>query len=1777
MKNLHSLTIKALLDSVSLPSRCRVLFRYVATLAIFLCLGIGNVWGNDYKYYGDDNWDGVPMTVSSGGAYEYYGPTSRTWHEFRIKLMDGSATYRYTYVSEYFNSTDMAVGEYKSDGCVENPLSVDYYIIIWKPNTDFNATSDPVICASTTLPDDTSGDPGDVVIYSATCIVASRVNINSYTTNQEITASQATITGGKLYVNNGHSSAGGMMRPSIGPSGTTKSAFYMYGSKHSFKVSLNSPTVLQVGDVISAKLYMDSGTYPEDNNGLWFSTSSTRPGSAPTTKATVTSANTWQDISYTITAGDGLVGQSVFYIYYALRTNDSRTAFTDFVITRPSCTAPDHVDIDGRWDYFGGETISLTATAYDDGDNEITTGITGYQWKHNGVDVVGATSQTLSVSNCTVSDAGDYSCVVSTGVVCSTESSLYGTKVYVLQCYTGGATTYNFTRVGDTQTGTAEVTLAGSTQRELKIYAGSTASTDYYMGNNGTIDEDAINWDFEGGKNNVKLNPGLGGTFTFTIDYSANGGAPKVTVTYPRKTIYLTPNSDWKSNSAKFAIYYFRDGGSTGWTDFLNPYICDDNVYIAEIPQWNGVKMNGVRLNNTCTSPDWSDKWDQTSDLTVTSNDHIEITGWSYSQNYTTFSVPTYSISFANGGGSGSMSSLTGIPCEGDQALTVNTFTKSGYFFAYWTADVDVTVGGATITAGDPIANGATIQNITSNIALTANWTERANIPGIVDRYNGATFSGDMTWFGERDEYFDLGPTDGDNRTRWIEWPIHLTASGEYSVSEESYCANGHTFLLELYDGATLKASYTTQDCGWGTGYQSCTQDATWDLSGVTPGDYTLRVKNNTKWGKPKLKSITIAIPFSYTKVPDRELYGDEGDSHRAEGTINNAVVNVPLFSTGAITKNDATRTLTIGSETVVAPETETGRLDNIPYDKSPGYTDASPTWRFDHWDITNLNDIKAVYIPTFPVDYQTNGGIINIPYAEYAHWYRYTGREEDYTELPMDLTKEGFVFAGWYQNSTVQLFSTLPGHYYGGYVKSPSCDADSCDYRLKAHWILDCDEAQSLSKVTLTGSGTSSYTVTGYNEEEYAGTPVVNVSSTYVDADADNDGNNERGYKLDTDGSSIVFATLKKGTFRAGDLVRVVITAPNTHRIISSTASNLTLYYGTGTSDATLLVNIQRIKSDTVVEYYLDADDVDKMELAHATGVGVFRESINGEDPCVHSVEIFGCRDLVFDDSYGNHLWSEPRNWGPTYSEIPSYYQATRINKPCIVDIADAQALNVKLCKQYGDRDGSLVINANAGLEVTQRVSEVHGTDYSTLYPVQASDLVILSNSSNQGALVHGDTEGNTHATVQFYARGNGAKREGNTSDLSTATWQYMGVPFSDVTNAQSHYYAGWMCQWIENTKGNAGSNWMWIVNGNPLYPFTGYCLTQAAAKTYTNTGTLVPSTNQTLTLTYEGTLAWKGWNMFANSWMAPIDVSKFIAADFVGEVEQSIYQFNTGISNGTTAVQGEGAGAGQYVAVPIESASSMLETNRYISPMQGFYVFANASGTNTITLNYNRLVRKSDHSALSVGPNRAKKVEDDEPMMPRVIIDVKGEHFSDRLYVFENAEQTNGFDNGWDGWKFEGESYAPQLMTRTGDLDLAVDVSPAFGGKRIAFRVGEDTEYTLHFSSTEEGLYLRDLSNNIETEITEGGTYTFMAFNTTSEERFEIVDRRAELPDGLEEVTNNATYDILDMTVYTAEGRLVLHRTTDFNKPLNLPQTGAYIINLNTTNGKQVHKIIF
>ena len=501
-----------------------------------------------------------------------------------------------------------------------------------------------------------------------------------------------------------------------------------------------------------------------------------------------------------------------------------------------SCTDPNHVDVSGAWDRFAGETISLTATAYSSAGtgSPIAAGdITGYQWYKGGTaegnKIAGATSATYTKDNCTLSDAGDYYCKISTGATCSTMSSAFGVKVYALDCYTGGTATHNFTRVGATQTGTLELTLTASTGYLFKVRQGAV-----YLGNNGTINEDENTWEFTTSGSNVTVNSGLGGTFTFTLDYSSNADEPILAVTYPRKTIYLVPNSDWLSNSAKFAYYYYGASGGTGWTDFIEANACGMS---AEIPQWNGLNVIAVRFNSSEATPGWNGEghvWNQTSDVTITADkDLITITGWNNSQTYTAYAVPTYAISYNKGtNGTGTRANDTKTCGTAFTLPDTQVFTRSGYTMDGWSTsdggDKAYNLGGSyTTNAAQTFYPHWAIVNYTITYNLNSGTQQVSPAPATSYNVNSSTitlptptregydFAG---WYANSDlstggVQTSIAAGSTGNKTYWAKWTIKSYAVNWYvgGTDEENKLTTGSQ-TTNVNHGSKVTTLPTTPD-----------------------------------------------------------------------------------------------------------------------------------------------------------------------------------------------------------------------------------------------------------------------------------------------------------------------------------------------------------------------------------------------------------------------------------------------------------------------------------------------------------------------------------------------------------------------------------------------------------------------------------------------------------------------------------------------------------------------------------------------------------------------------------------------------------------------------------------------------------------------------------------------------------------------------------------------------------------------------------------------------
>lgn len=210
----------------------------------------------------------------------------------------------------------------------------------------------------------------------------------------------------------------------------------------------------------------------------------------------------------------------------------------------------------------------------------------------------------------------------------------------------------------------------------------------------------------------------------------------------------------------------------------------------------------------------------------------------------------------ANGGSCATATSEVNV---GDPIGTLPVASKTGYSFIGW---FTATSGGSQIkTTTIPESNVTYYAQYVVIPQLSGNGVE---LPATLNNVNVGTVSGDMTYYNT--EYFDFGDgSSGHNLNRWAAWRVYLHFPGEYTVSEETSCATGHNYILQLFDGNTLVAEYTTAKT-YATGEQTITQSTTWNLSSVPAGNYTLRVLNGMANGEPKLKNLILSCELpNYT------------------------------------------------------------------------------------------------------------------------------------------------------------------------------------------------------------------------------------------------------------------------------------------------------------------------------------------------------------------------------------------------------------------------------------------------------------------------------------------------------------------------------------------------------------------------------------------------------------------------------------------------------------------------------------------------------------------------------------------------------------------------------------------------------------------------------------------------------------------------------------------------------------------------------------------------
>lgn len=568
---------------------------------------------------------------------------------------------------------------------------------------------------------------------------------------------------------------------------------------------------------------------------------------------------------------------------------------------------------------------------------------------------------------------------------------------------------------------------------------------------------------------------------------------------------------------------------------------------------------------------------------------------------------------------------------------------------------------------------------------------------------------------------------------------------------------------------------------------------------------------------------------------------------------------------------------------------------------------------------------------------------------------------------------------------------------------------------------------------------------------------------------------------------------------------------------------------------------------------------------------------------------------------------WSVVSSWhknavdGPVATALPAISNPVVIVAPTSVD-NEAFAYSMKITET-----GSLTVNPTAGLTVGAGGI----TDESGNAITDASVITLAANTSGQTGYLRISPEAmvaQPYATAQLFTKAFYSNH---------ARWQYIGSPVtnSTVSNAQDLFYKCYLYGWDET---NLSSVWASTGNYHKMQPFHGYATTtkQAAyehGRTVSFDGQLNPTADQDVAVTCTAGQAAddKGWNLIANSWTSPIDVTGFSSADFPDGADMTLYVYNTGSSleaqYGTAdfddkraSVTTYGSEAGQYTTIATLSAGYLATYEQKIIPaMQGFFYVSNTNGT--LHLDYDRLVWQADLEHNVNRPLRAPQRDmadsnlsnREQELSSRIYMHLMeaNDSTADHLYLLEKEDWTGGFDNGYDARKVLQEGLT-SIFTSEKDGKMAVSASDAVAGTYVGIQTGADSVYTLRFAYLiGEPLYVRDMLTDSIFAVTEETEYTFSAApNSLFDMRFRIEDSLPNADFGSDVATDwegtskDASLWLNGSTIcvsgkglfglYDAAGRLVSSRYVDGALTFDttsLPQ-GIYVARL----GNSAQKIV-
>lgn len=461
------------------------------------------------------------------------------------------------------------------------------------------------------------------------------------------------------------------------------------------------------------------------------------------------------------------------------------------------------------------------------------------------------------------------------------------------------------------------------------------------------------------------------------------------------------------------------------------------------------------------------------------------------------------------------------------------------------------------------------------------------------------------------------------------------------------------------------------------------------------------------------------------------------------------------------------------------------------------------------------------------------------------------------------------------------------------------------------------------------------------------------------------------------------------------------------------------------------------------------------------------------------------------------NGDWKNSTNWthmgSTSHGMIPDKRFPVVISKPLTINEGELVAYGITIENGASvniQPTGGLTLHAGGFTSVTENNFEVHNNLEGAGF-VRVSQYFKKLGGTMPKMKVHFTTKANM-----------------NNGENKDAAWQYIGAPGAEtqmqVVNTSTLYLRseekGWVRQWDSNAS---------------LTPFAGYAFTQKDQPSIDFTPRLLTE-DQTITLTYTED-GMQGDNLWANSYMAPIDIKKLGEEDFSGAVDQIVYLYNCGSWNEWNKDQNEISSAevlpGRYYAIPVGSARALDATydQTVIPSMQGVYMVAKPGG-GSLTLNYEKHVWNCTSDKMNQALRIAGKHSSEEDYLSsilRIRLQVNSQNSgADRMYLIQDSTCTADYDNGFDAPKQMTEGLL-NLYTNEACGQMEISATDNIDGMYLGFVAGDDDVYTMTFTSLiGEDLYIYDVEKDTLIGMSNGETYEFAAAaRSTNDMRFQIL----------------------------------------------------------------------